>query len=83
MKSVKTGMEDVGLQWNPKKCVNFERGTHVADSAGLKVDGNAKISSLEDRQQYKFFRRAWESEARREVNFASAAKGNRDGKESW
>ena len=54
MKSVKTGMEDVGLQWNPKKCVNFTRGTHVADSAGLKVDGNAKVSSLEDGQQYKF-----------------------------
>ena len=32
MKSVKTGMEDVGLQWNPKKCVNFKRGTHVADT---------------------------------------------------
>ncbi|XP_068716907.1 uncharacterized protein [Montipora capricornis] len=49
-------MEDVGLQWNPKKCavVHFKRGTHVADSAGLKVDGNAKIPSLEDGQQYKF-----------------------------
>ncbi|XP_068739391.1 uncharacterized protein [Montipora capricornis] len=32
----------------------FTRGTHVADSAGLKVDGNAKIPSLEDGQQYKF-----------------------------
>ena len=50
MKSVKTVMEDVGLQWNPKKCavVNFKSGTHVADSEGLKVDGNAKISSLQD-----------------------------------
>lgn len=56
MKSVKTAMEDVGLQWNPKKCavVHFKRGTHVADSAGLKVDGNAKIPSLEDGQQNKF-----------------------------
>ena len=64
MKSVKTAMEDVGLQWNPKKCavVHFKRGTHVADSAGLKVDGNTKISSLEDGLR--------ESEARREVSFA-------------
>ena len=40
----------------PYKCrvVHFKRGTYVADSAGLKVDGNAKISSLEDGQQYKF-----------------------------
>ena len=52
MKSVKAVMEDVGLQWNPKKCavVHVKRGTHVADSAGLKVDGNAEISSLEDGQ---------------------------------
>ena len=57
IKSVKAVMEDVGLQWNPKKraVVHFKRGTHVADSAGLKVDGNAEISSLEDRLQYKFW----------------------------
>ena len=32
IKSVKAVMEDVGLQWNPKKCavVHFKRGTHVA-----------------------------------------------------
>ena len=56
MKSVKAVMEDVGLQSNPKKCavVHFKRGTHVADSAGLKVDGNTEISSLEDGQQCNF-----------------------------
>ena len=56
MKSVKAVMEDVGLQWNPKKCaaVHFKMGTHVADSAGLKVDGNSEMSSLEDGQQYMF-----------------------------
>ena len=55
MKSIKAVMEDARLQWNPKKLAvaHFKRGTHVADSAGLKVDGNAEISSLEDRQQYK------------------------------
>ena len=43
MNSVKTAMEDVALQWNPIKCavVHFKRGTHVADSAGLKVDESA------------------------------------------
>ena len=56
IKSVKAVMEDVGLQWNPKKCavVHFKGGTHAADSVGLKVDGNAEISSLEDEQKYKF-----------------------------
>ena len=56
MKSVRVVMEDVGLQWNPKKCavVHFKRGTNVADSAGLKVDENAEIWSLEDGQQFKF-----------------------------
>ena len=39
MKSVKTAMEDA--------VIHFKRGTQVADSTGLKVDGNAKISSLE------------------------------------
>ena len=55
IKSVTAVMEDVGLQWNPKKCavVHFKRGTHAADSVGLKVHGNAEISSLEDGQQYK------------------------------
>ena len=57
MKSVKAALEEVGLQWNPKKCAiaHFKRGTFVADSTGLKVHGNAKISSLEDGQQYKFW----------------------------
>ncbi|PFX18510.1 Retrovirus-related Pol polyprotein from type-1 retrotransposable element R2 [Stylophora pistillata] len=56
MKSVKTALEDVGLQWNPKKCavVHLKWRTPVTDSAGLKVDGNAKISSLEDGKQDKF-----------------------------
>ena len=35
--------------------IHFKRGTHVADSTGLKVDGIAKISNLEDGQQYKFW----------------------------
>ena len=43
-------IEDVGLQWNPKKSavIHFKRRTHVTDSAGLKVHVNAKITDLED-----------------------------------
>ena len=49
-------MENVRLQWNPKKCAvtHIRRGDLVANSAGVKVDGNAKIPSLEEGQQYKF-----------------------------
>ena len=56
MKSLKMAMEDVGLELNPKKCAvaHFKRGVHVADSPGLEVDGNAKIPSLENGEQYKF-----------------------------
>ena len=56
MKSVKSAMEDVGLELNPKKCAvaHFKRGLHVDDSRGLEIDGNAKIPSLENEEQYKF-----------------------------
>ena len=50
-------MEDVGLIWNPKKCAvaHFKRGVRVAESTGLLMsDGNVKIPTLEDGQQYKF-----------------------------
>ena len=49
-------MEDVGLIWNPKKCAvaHFKRGVRVADSTGLlRSDGNVKIPTLEDGEQYK------------------------------
>ena len=44
MNMVKT-MEDVGLEWNPKKCavVHVRRGVHVSDNS----------ASLEDGKQYK------------------------------
>ena len=50
-------MEDVGLIWNPKKCgvAHFKRGVRVTESTGLLMsDGNVKIPTLEDGQQYKF-----------------------------
>ena len=56
MKLVKAAMENVGLQWNPKKraVTHIRRGVLVANSKGVKADGNAKIPSLEEGQQYKF-----------------------------
>ena len=57
MNSVRAAMEDVGLIWNPKKCAvaHFKRGVRVPESTGLLMsDGNVKIPTLEDGQQYKF-----------------------------
>ena len=56
MKSVKAAMENVGLQWNPMKfaVTHIRKGVYIANSAGVKVDGNAKIPSLEEGQQFKF-----------------------------
>ena len=57
MNSVRAAMADVGLIWNPKKCAvaHFKRGVRVAESTGLLMsDGNVKILTLEDGQQYKF-----------------------------
>jgi len=56
MKMVKAAMEDVGLEWNPKKCVvvHVRRGMQVRDDAGVRPDEAARIPSLEDGKQYKF-----------------------------
>ena len=58
MESTKSAMEDVGLQWNPKKCavVHVQRGvhTHTHDASGLRVDENICISDPEEGNQYKF-----------------------------
>ena len=57
MESTKSTMEDVGLQWNPKKCavVHVQRGvhTHTHDALGLRVESIC-ISNLEEGEQYKF-----------------------------
>ena len=58
MESTKSAIEDVGLQWNPKKCavvhVQREVQTHSHDSSGLRVDENICVSDLEEDNQYKF-----------------------------
>ena len=51
-------MEDVGLQWNPKKCAvaHVQRGvhTHTYDALRLRVDESMCISDLEEGNQYTF-----------------------------
>ena len=57
MNSVRAAMKDVGLIWNPKKCAvaHFKRRVRVPESTGLVMsDGNVKIPTLGDGQQYKF-----------------------------
>ena len=44
MNMVETTMEDVELQWNPKKsAVAHVRGVHVSDNSGMILDGTARI----------------------------------------
>ena len=58
MESTKSAMEDVGLQWNPKKCAvaHVQRGvhTHTHDALGLRADDSICISDLKEGNQYKF-----------------------------
>ena len=56
MKSVKAAMKNDGLQWNSKICAvtHTRRGVLFANSADVKVDGNAKIPNLEEGQVFKF-----------------------------
>ena len=48
-------MEDIGLQWNPKKCnvFSFRRGVPVDVPEGLKL-GEMDIDSLEEDTTYRF-----------------------------
>ena len=45
MNMVETTMEDVELQWNPKKSAvaHVRRGVHVSDNSGMILDGTARI----------------------------------------
>ena len=49
-------MKNDGLQWNPKRCAVIYTRKRVlfANSADVKVDGNAKIPKLEEGQVLKF-----------------------------
>ena len=53
---VKSSMEDVGLQWNPKKCTvaHVKRGVQVTGVSGGRVVESTRIPCLDDGEQYKF-----------------------------
>ncbi|CAH3157433.1 unnamed protein product [Porites evermanni] len=51
MESTKNAMEDVGLQWNSKRCAVVHTDTYNASE--LRVDENICISDLEEGNQYK------------------------------
>ena len=56
MKMVKSSMEDVGLQWNPKKCAvaHAKRGVQVSGVSEGREDESDRIPCLVDSEQYKF-----------------------------
>ena len=61
VESTKNAMEDVGLQWNSKKCtvVHEQRvggggQTHTHNASGIRVDENTCVSDLEEGNQYNF-----------------------------
>ena len=56
IKMVKTTMEEVGLEWNPKKCavVHVRRVVNVSDNSGMILDGTVRIAGFEVGKQYKF-----------------------------
>ena len=62
MESTKNAMEDVGLQWNSKKCVvvHIQRWgggggqTQTHNASRLRVDENICVSDPEDGNQYTF-----------------------------
>ena len=56
MKSARSAMQDIGLDWNPKKCsiVHIKRGVKVEDAESLAFDEASVIKCLEEGAQYKF-----------------------------
>ncbi|XP_068697706.1 uncharacterized protein [Montipora foliosa] len=49
-------MNDIGLQWNPKKCntIHVKRGVLVHDAAGLKLDQTSVVQSIKEGSSHKF-----------------------------
>ncbi|PFX32844.1 Retrovirus-related Pol polyprotein from type-1 retrotransposable element R2 [Stylophora pistillata] len=56
MKMVKSSMEDVGLQWNLKRCAvaRVKRGVQVTAFSGGRVVESTRIPCLDDGERYKF-----------------------------
>ena len=55
LKSTQVAMEDIGLQWNPKKCavVHIKRGDHSQKNFGRDIV-RERLPTLEEGRQYKF-----------------------------
>ena len=56
LRATSTAMQDIGLQWNPKKCnvIHIRRGKQVEDAANLKLDEATLEKNLEAGSSYKF-----------------------------
>ena len=55
LESTQAAMEDIGLQWNPRKCtvVHIRRGVHFQQNFGRDIVGD-RVPTLEEGRQYKF-----------------------------
>ena len=56
LRATSTAMQDIGLQWNPKKCnvIHIRRGKQVEDAADLKLDEATLVKNLEAGSSFKF-----------------------------
>ena len=56
LRATSAAMQDIGLQWNPKKCnvIHVRRGKQVEDAANLKLDKATLVKNLEAGWSYKF-----------------------------
>ena len=50
LRSTSAAMNDIGLQWNPKKCstIHVKRGVLVNDATGLKLDQTSVVQSIKE-----------------------------------
>ena len=73
MKSTRTAIQDIGLEWNPKKCsvVNIKRGVKVADEQGMTFDESIVVKCLEEGSQCRVERESSRQED--EVTFKVAS----------
>ena len=55
LESTQVAMEDIGLQWNPRKCavVHIRRGIHSQENLGGDIAGG-RLPSIEEGKHYKF-----------------------------
>ena len=56
LRATSTAMQDIGLQWNPKKCtvIHVRRRNQVEDAADLKLDKATLVKKHKAESMYKF-----------------------------